>query len=543
MSRVDTMLERLPAHLEAAQPGKLLHRVFSGLARDLDVLAAQLAATRRAHRLGEADELVDVLALAALHGITAPEFAVLDLRQSRARAALATLRNAPAGPGLLTAASTVLALWGLRDLDAFAMEPGQALDGAAGLAARDRLAIAVADALSYRAGLEACRTRIARIARRHLDGNGTVAALMEAAAIALDLDLDPAEIEHSTDRFRHAVPVRDRMHLTPPPLPPSAPDQPPRRPGSLVPADEVLGAIENPRRRVGTEPVQRHAGECFEVARRGFEPTLLRLRVRGIGEDGRRTIGPLLINRDSGHGIGFDGAVPPDSELVFEEDGRVFLDGADVTARAYAFQGAVFADAAAPSNAHDFRFDAPATRFAQASPAGALDRDFSFPHAGTNIPMPSIGIGVTRFAFFARVAHAAAGDADAPLAVTPRPFQGVFDTAVLAPAVGETPPGAALLALSWVEHEAFKVLLLLPPRFRAFDPDPDTTALRRHLARALDRFRPAGVALEIGFLDPRWTLGAATLGDFGRAPLAALESGLELWPAPSPAAPGELGGP
>ena len=53
----------------------------------------------------------------------------------------------------------------------------------------------------------------------------------------------------------------------------------------------------------------------------------------------------------------------------------------------------------------------------------------------------------------------------------------------------------------------------------------------------------AGVALEIGFLDPRWTLGAATLGDLGRAPLAALESGLELWPAPSPAAPGELGGP
>ena len=62
-------------------------------------------------------------------------------------------------------------------------------------------------------------------------------------------------------------------------------------------------------------------------------------------------------------------------------------------------------------NLNDFNFDSPRTIFGQANPLGALDRDFSFPHAGNPIDMPGIGVGVTRMAFFlqeARVSSAGA---------------------------------------------------------------------------------------------------------------------------------------
>ena len=39
MSRAFALLDRLPAHLEATRPGKLLGDVTAALARDLDVLA------------------------------------------------------------------------------------------------------------------------------------------------------------------------------------------------------------------------------------------------------------------------------------------------------------------------------------------------------------------------------------------------------------------------------------------------------------------------------------------------------------------------
>src|SRR5262249_27621961 len=154
---------------------------------------------------------------------------------------------------------------------------------------------------------------------------------------ALDLDLGP--IEHSPDRFMHAAFARDRLRLGSPPLPP---------------ATEVLGLIENPLRRTGTSAVERRSGERFDLVRRGFERALLQVRVTGTGETAPHTLGPMLVNRDKGHGVGFTGTVPQGSVLVFDEGGRVILDGADVTALAFSFEGAVFADADAPNHVHDF---------------------------------------------------------------------------------------------------------------------------------------------------------------------------------------------
>ena len=148
-----------------------------------------------------------------------------------------------------------------------------------------------------------------RICARHAGGNGTIAAVLEAAAIALDLDL--GAIEHSDDHFMHAAFARDRLRLRPPPLPPLGAGGPPRVPAPLAPVAEVLGLIENPLRRAGTDPVGRNSGELFHLVRRGFERALLQVRITGMGEALPLTFGPLLVNRDEGHGIGFAGVVPP----------------------------------------------------------------------------------------------------------------------------------------------------------------------------------------------------------------------------------------
>jgi hypothetical protein len=202
-----------------------------------------------------------------------------------------------------------------------------------------------------------------------------------------------------------------------------------------------------------------------------------------------------------------------------------------MTSFAFAFQGATFADADAPDAEHDAVFDTAA--FAVATPAGALDRDFVFPHSGGSIPMPGVAIGVTRFAYFAGEAYFAAGDGATVVPVTPRPFQGVYDASVYNAAPGSDPPKSARVALSWIEHEAYKIRLMVPPRFLQFEDDPEAPELRRRLAQAVNRFRPAGVALEIGFIDEHWVLGEGTLGEAGGSAMAALTAGMMLWPTPA----------
>src|SRR5262249_51728726 len=125
--------------------------------------------------------------------------------------------------------------------------------------------------------------------------------------------------------------------------------------------------------------------------------------------------------------------VPDGKLLQLTEDGRALLDGSDVTANVYSWQGACFA---LPANGepsddtvrppHDFVFDGPmldrqtkkrVAKFAVALPAGALDREAAFPHSGNGVESPGIGIGRTRLAFFVQEAHLS-GD----FVVTPHPL-------------------------------------------------------------------------------------------------------------------------
>jgi hypothetical protein len=542
MGRAATVLSRFPAHFEAARPGKLLGAVVEALARDLDVQASQMAGIRRAHRVREADTTRDLMRIAGLHGIRDGEVEVLSMRTTRTAERIAALAEA-APDDRETTLGALLDLWAL-DLpenphapftpapDPDAPPPTEEEAAEAALAV---LLAAARAATGYEARRQALSTRIVRIAANHAGGNGTVRAMLEGAATALDLDI--LSVQHSEDRYLHAAETRDRMAL---------------RPDGLAPPPdkiEIVGLEENPLRRAEQPPAERRHGECFEILRKGFDPARLEISVIAEGD---RTIGPMIVNRDQGRGVGYADTVPPGQTLTFSETGRATIAGADVTAFAYGFEGAVFADADVPAATDAVFDDAP---FVTAFPSGALDRGFTFPHSGSSLTVPEVAIGRTRMAFFVQEAHygaapkpALGADAivlPAPVPTTPRPAIGFFSGpgaplgSVFAPGPDEDRQSAALVSFAWREHEAYKVRVLIPPRFRALTNDPEGIDVTRRVTAALDRFRPVGVAVETMFIDDRWVLGQGTLADEGSdaQALFALSGGTVLWPAPEDPGP------
>ncbi len=525
--RTHEILARFPAHMEAVRPGKVLAAVTDALAQDLDLLAARLAAVRRAHRLGEADEITDLLLLGALHGITAGELELAFTRFARADALEAELRAAADDATRDAAAETLIALWAVTST-----KPALPLylppDTTNLNAARDRLLDAVDTATRYGQLAAALRMRIARICRLHARGNATVATLLEGAANALDLDMGP--VISSTDRFWHAAPVYDRLRLARP-VPKLDKDGNPTDdevPEPFAVAQELIGLEENPIERVTTDNIPHKHADLWSITRRGFGRVVMEVRVTGA--DRGRTISPMGVNCDEGRGVGFVGSVPPGQLLVFTEEGRAMLDGADVTSFAYAWEGACFADRDS-TRRDQFVFDGtgrdpnarPAT-FVTTTPAGALDREAVYPHGDLTLPPPAIDVGETHFAYFVQQAHFGL--------VTPRTRTAFFDASVFAP---REPNFAGDVAFSWQEHRPFSVRLLIPARFRGLQPgDAEGTEVRRRVSIALERFRPVGIEVTVDFIDDRWILGTSVVAAGEGADLIdKLRSAMVLWESPA----------
>jgi hypothetical protein len=266
------------------------------------------------------------------------------------------------------------------------------------------------------------------------------------------------------------------------------------------------------------------------------------LQVRFTGKE-NKTIGPMIVNRDEGHGVGYAGTIPASSTVVFTEEGRVTLDGSDVTSFAFSWKGACFAGS--DERPTDFVFDGAGVaeerraRFVETTPAGAFDPEFLFPHSGEDLPMPGVDIGETRFAFFIQEAHFSKLETregvEQVLRVAPRTAVGFLDSSAFAAASNETAPDSAIVSLSWLEHRAFCVRLLIPRRFRGLIPDDtDGVQVRQRVAQAVKRFQPAGVELRVEFEDDRWLMGGGTLnaGD-SIDPIVQLRSGTMLWSAPA----------
>lgn len=310
---------------------------------------------------------------------------------------------------------------------------------------------------------------------------------------------------------------------------------------TLQPAQRLtpLGIEENPLKRERRDPVSVTHGQTFTIRRRGFGREPLRVEIQGVDD---LTMGPMLVNRDEGRGVGIFGAVPNGSTLMFTEEGLVFLDGGDVSTIAYSWKGACFADSA--PHARDFVFDGPGVpakfhaTFAESIPVDALDREALVPHGSEFLTPPGINVGETRFAFFVQQAHLGFRALPGDVAPTPHPLIGFADSSVFAGGDDELDPTlpnpndpvAAKVTLSWLEHEGYAVRVIVPARFRFLGGDPPSVEAR--ITSALERVRPAGVEIRVEFFDDRWTLAQGSVTDeqpLDDNPNNLLRGGTALW--------------
>lgn len=511
-SRPTQILQRFPAHLEPARPGKQLYSTVEGLAEDLDVLAADLAAVRRSHRLKDADTLRDLLLLAGLHGLDRDMMSVFLARAARVRALAKYMEQAVAAHDTANrdlSAEYLFTLWhtggapgGLPRLSFYAppyVPPALPDLDAAALA----LARAARDSVSSVALLEAARAKLAEISRIHVHGNATVQAVLEATVNALDMDIDADRNAatmaalvnrpnglvdltrtdgyfHSTDRYVHLTWARDRLQPAPRQVPSSTPGAPP----DLVPLpydSEVVGIQENPVDpgiAAGTSgpgvvgPVTDKA--LFPVMRRGFQIEKLKIRIKGLNG---LTKDLQFVHRDEGKGLCFHAQVPDERTLTIDEDGNFTLEGVDVMDNAFLWEGGCFGDASDPS-VRDWCFGGPGlpagakvASFATTTPPGMLDAGAVFPHPKVKLKGVKIYLGLNRFAFF-----------------------------VKQPPQDPTKP-VADITLTWPEHQPHVMTLWIPGRFfwpPSYPPGqpPDETVAQK-LMRALEHFRAMGIHVQV----------------------------------------------
>jgi hypothetical protein len=467
--RTGKILDRFPSFMQAPTPDKVLATIAAALGSDLDECERVAARIQRSHRIAVADEASDVLRLAALAALRPADFFIVDaLQRHGLYAKLAEQLNVDEGAN----ADPPVVSTPLPD--------------------------DVREQRGYDAYVDALRTAVKRSVAVIVDGCGTVRALMEGAAILLDatplepggaielLDADPVfgGFEHRV-RVRHHV--IDGEHVR-------------TREGAIV-------LVENPIVFQATPDAERGQRERFRVARGGFFGGPPTIEITGTAN---RTVGPMLVNGTTHEGIGYDGVLEDGQRLTFTFGGKVLLDGADVTARTYAFRGGLFDDLLAPAPAGD---PAPEpwwlNHVAAETPAGGLDRDEPGAPAVpvSRLPMPDLPIGESEWRFSVRE-----GAFDAAR----------FDESVhVFPAADDAGSPAALepcgrVRVSWREHDPFAVTVLIPAELATLQDaglvDGDLPTL---VHAGLQRFRAAGVRLAVRYFAMDWVLGTSALGSPG----------------------------
>ncbi|MEY4748463.1 MAG: hypothetical protein RIQ60_677 [Pseudomonadota bacterium] len=548
-ARAITILSRFPRHLALDEPGTLFAEVVDALAGHLDRQLADLGRVRRAHRLGQVDELVDLFGLAALHGLR-DELLEPVARRLDAVAVAAQALAAAAAPGLAPAdqaSLTSAALARLPDALSLAPEPWPAAPGElASSTTLARMATTLAELASYAEALQTRRRVIMDLIDVHRSGNGSPTALLHAAASLLGLR--PGRVQRSGDDYWHLMQAQDGLR----PL------------GAPTPRTDLLALEENPEADMTISPVPRRHRELFTVQRRGFGPVPTDVRVTARDD---RCVWPMVVDIHAGRALVYAGALIAGQQLRFSASGRVELDGDEVGAYAFSIDGGVFADADSSNPRDDFVFADAATevasgerlaRFGLCRPvADALD-DGALPHGGGLLPSITLRVGVTALRFFVREAAfgtEAAGTAalvsalddtvqgvDRPLGLgagsmerpaVPLYAAGVFDASVAGDAGTAAP--AADIGFDWRERQPYTCQLWLPRRFASLD-GPGRIELRERMRLALERFRPAGVYLGVAYADDLWTLGEGVLRDATSAePDGLVVHGTRLVPAASAA--------
>lgn len=351
------------------------------------------------------------------------------------------------------------------------------------------------DSGGYKEYLKVLGHLIARTVKVFSDGCGTLWALAEGTSILLGAETlydengvailehpDTGIVAEGEDRggFIHRLAVRYR----------TVEDE------NIVVKSGYIYLVENPLAEKATDQVDRRQRERFRIRKGGFFSTTPAVKVVGIG---KRTVFPQVINITTRQGIGFLGTVLQGQTLLFTRDGKAYLNGLDMTERCYSFEGALFdEDELSPGD--------PQHPFIVVQPAGSLQRKFPRPVIVplSAVPMPRLPLGHSDWRFSVREG---VFDGDA------------FNRCVFAfpkdPTILGALPPSGRVQVQWREHELFAVTILIPDGLKDLDDKLEDVDLRAWLRAGLERFRGAGIRVNVAYYSDQWILDHSILRDTG----------------------------
>ncbi len=345
---------------------------------------------------------------------------------------------------------------------------------------------------AYKRYVRSMADRVTRIAALFLEGCGTVWALLEGTAVLLNADTEnsdkPNRIEVVDTHplfggFVHRTPIRFKTH---------------DEDGWKETLDYVY-VVENPivEKTSGVIPCWQRAK--IKVNRAGFYHGKVTASITGVSD---RTVRPVLINLDIQEGIGYNGVLPAGAVLQFTQDGIATVDGLDVTKDCYFFKGAL-ADGPTgiqPEGEGDYK-----QTFVTSTPMGAMHRGFPRPVITPldEIPVVRLNLGhsVWRFSVEEGAYDASAFD------------ESVFKFPDTESARKALEPSGDV-ELVWNEHTPFAVTVLIPRSFQSYESLLlEGQNLLNIIRDGLERFRAAGIELNVQYFDTEWLLGKSLLED------------------------------
>jgi len=333
--------------------------------------------------------------------------------------------------------------------------------------------------------LDRLRDTVERMARLMLDGCGTIWALLEGTAIlaggqTVFADNKSPTIEHpdqdlTPGGFIHRVAIRYQTFAE-------------GDTEKLTTKDGFIYLVENPLRDQETKDRERkHLGR-LKVDRRGFFKVKTAAQVTGVKE---RCVKPLVINLSTESGVGFRGVVPEGKKLLISADGRGYLDGSEVTDQCFSVSGSFFDNGTTFSSAH----------FVKTKPPGSLERNFPRP---TIPPVEQID-----------ALELPLGKSDLRFSVEEASFDAsAFDESVF---TMKRPPAktSVSIQLQWREREPFAVTMLIPADLQALESEllTEEEDLLKFIRAGLERFRAAGVKVNVEYFHEKWILGTSVIRD------------------------------
>lgn len=348
------------------------------------------------------------------------------------------------------------------------------------------------DHAGYRAYLKVLQTLIQRTVTLFTHGCGTVWSLLEGTSILLAArTLYTAEgipvLEHpDSDIWVDGTYQGGFIHRL-------ALNYKTMEDETLVDRSGYLYLVENPLMEKSSGMEERRQNERFPITQKGFSGTRTAIKIKGIQN---RTVFPQIINTTTHQGIGFNGTLMEGETLLFTREGRASVNGLDVTGRCYWFEGALFDEETGGGTLEN--------QWVVIQPQGALYRSFPRPSIMplTQIQMPQIPLGNSSWRFSVREG---AFDGDA------------FDRCVFAlptdSATLNALPASAQVELLWDEHEPYAVTVLIPDDLKSLDAHLDSVDLTAWVRAGLERFRGAGIRVNVDYYSDDWIINHSVLRD------------------------------